>query len=88
MQAEDIAAKKKNLLYLRAFLLPPITFIRFYLWKLGILDGLPGLVIALVSSWSTAMKYLKAIEIKRGKNSTAFSRYFIPPWPADGKKQG
>jgi glycosyltransferase involved in cell wall biosynthesis len=65
MQAEDIARKKKKLLYLRALLLPPVTFIRFYLWKLGILDGLPGLVIALISSWATAMKYLKAIEIRR-----------------------
>ena len=66
MQAEDIARGKKKLLYLRALLLPPITFIRFYLWKLGILDGLPGLVIALVSSWATAMKYLKAIEMRKG----------------------
>jgi len=65
MQAEDIARKKKKLLYLRAILLPPVTFIRFYFWKLGILDGLPGLVIALVSSWGTAMKYLKAIEVRR-----------------------
>jgi glycosyltransferase involved in cell wall biosynthesis len=65
MQAEDIAAKKKKLLLLRAILLPPVTFIRFYLWKLGILDGFPGLVIALVSSWATAMKYLKALELKR-----------------------
>ena len=66
MQAQDIAAKGKKLLYLRAIILPPITFIRFYLWKMGVLDGFPGFVIALVSSWSTAMKYLKAIEIKRG----------------------
>ena len=65
MQAEDIVKKKKSLLYLRALLLPGITFTRFYFWKMGILDGLPGLVIALVSSWATAMKYLKAIEIKR-----------------------
>jgi hypothetical protein len=65
MQARDIVDKKKKLLYLRALLLPPITFIRFYLWKRGALDGLPGLVIALVSSWATAMKYLKAIELKR-----------------------
>lgn len=65
MQAEDIARKKKKLLYLRTLLLPPVTFIRFYLWKLGVLDGLPGLVIALVSSWATAMKYLKAIEVQR-----------------------
>jgi glycosyltransferase involved in cell wall biosynthesis len=65
MQARDIVDKKKKLLYLRALLLPPVTFIRFYIWKLGALDGLPGLVIALVSSWATAMKYLKAIELKR-----------------------
>lgn len=65
MQAKDIADKKKKLLYLRVLLMPPITFIRFYFWKLGILDGLPGFVIALVSSWGTAMKYLKAIELKR-----------------------
>ncbi|MDQ1352948.1 MAG: hypothetical protein QG657_3254 [Acidobacteriota bacterium] len=64
-QALDIVEKKKKLLYLRTFLLPPITFLRFYFWKLGILDGFPGLVIALVSSWATASKYLKAIELKR-----------------------
>jgi glycosyltransferase involved in cell wall biosynthesis len=65
MQARDIVDKKKKWLYLRALLLPPITFLRFYIWKLGILDGFPGLLIALVSSWATAMKYLKAIELKR-----------------------
>ncbi len=65
MQARDIADRGKKFLYLRVIILPPITFIRFYIWKLGILDGLPGFVIALISSWSTAMKYLKAIEIKR-----------------------
>lgn len=65
LQALDIVDKKKKLLYLRAFLLPPVTFLRFFLWKLGILDGFPGLVIALVSSWGTTMKYLKAIELKR-----------------------
>jgi glycosyltransferase involved in cell wall biosynthesis len=65
MQARDIVDKKKKLLYLRTLLLPPITFLRFYIWKLGILDGFPGLLIALVSSWATAMKYLKAIELKR-----------------------
>ncbi len=65
LQSQDIVAKGKKCLYLRVLLLPSITFIRFYIWKLGFLDGLPGFVIALISSWSTAMKYLKAIEIKR-----------------------
>jgi len=65
MQAEDIAARGKKCLFFRFLILPWVTFLRFYIWKLGMLDGFPGLVIALVSSWATAMKYLKAIAIKR-----------------------
>jgi len=67
MQAEDIVKKGKKLLYLRAIILPPITFLRFYIWKMGVLDGFPGFLIALISSWSTAMKYIKSIELKRKK---------------------
>jgi glycosyltransferase involved in cell wall biosynthesis len=67
MQAQDIARRGKKLLLLRALILPPITFLRFYIWKMGVLDGFAGLVIALVSSWGTAQKYLKAIEIKKGE---------------------
>jgi len=64
-QAEEIVRQKKKCLLLRALVLPPVTFFRHYVWKLGLLDGFPGLVIALVSSWGTAMKYLKAIALKR-----------------------
>jgi len=69
MQAEDIVRRKTKLLFLRLLLLPPITFIRFYLWKTGILDGFPGIVIAMVSCWGTAMKYMKAIEIKKERKN-------------------
>ena len=64
-QAEAIVARRQKLLYLRLLLLPPITFLRHYAWRLGFLDGFPGLVIATVQSWATAMKYLKAIALKR-----------------------
>ncbi len=67
MQAVDIVKKGKKLLYIRAILLPPVTFLRFYIWKLGFLDGFPGFLIALISSWATSMKYLKSIELKREK---------------------
>jgi len=30
-----------------------------------LLDGFPGLVIATISSWGTALKYLKAMAMKR-----------------------
>jgi glycosyltransferase involved in cell wall biosynthesis len=66
LQAEEIAASKQTLLLARTLLLPPITFLERYLIKLGWLDGFPGLVIALISSWATALKFLKARAIRRG----------------------
>lgn len=67
MQAADIAAGGKRALLARALLLPPVTFLRHYLWRAGFLDGLAGLVIALVNAFGTASKYLKALEIRRGR---------------------
>jgi glycosyltransferase involved in cell wall biosynthesis len=64
-QAEEIMRQGKKFLFLRLLLLPPVTFLRHYFWKLGILDGFPGLVIATIQSWGTALKYLKAIALKR-----------------------
>ena len=53
-QAEEIVRGKKKFLLLRLLMLPPVTFLRHYLWRLGLLDGFPGLVIATISSWGTA----------------------------------
>jgi glycosyltransferase involved in cell wall biosynthesis len=64
-QAEEILRQKKRLLLPRLLFLPPVTFLRYYFWKLGLLDGFQGLVIATVQSWATALKYLKAIALKR-----------------------
>ncbi len=63
--AEEIVRGKKKFLLLRLLMLPPVTFLRHYFWRLGFLDGFAGLVIATVSSWGTAMKYFKAMAIKR-----------------------
>ena len=38
-------------------------FIECYIWKLGILDGLPGLIIAMNSSWYVFLKHSKAWEM-------------------------
>jgi glycosyltransferase involved in cell wall biosynthesis len=65
LQAEEIAEKGKTLLLCRALVLPVSTFARHYLLKLGFLDGFPGFLIALFSSWATALKYCKALELKR-----------------------
>ena len=64
-QAEEIVRRGEKLLFLRALILPPVTFFRHYVWRAGFLDRFPGLVIALVSSWTTCLKYIKAVERKR-----------------------
>jgi glycosyltransferase involved in cell wall biosynthesis len=69
--ADEIVRQKKNFLFLRLLILPPVTFFRHYLWRLGFLDGFPGLVIATVSAWGTAMKYFKAIANKRSAKARA-----------------
>lgn len=73
-QAEEIVKDGKSCLYLRLLILPSVTFFRHYLWRLGLLDGFPGLVIAMVSSWGTAMKYMKAIALKRRQKRPACQR--------------
>ena len=37
-------------------------FVECYLWKLGFLDGIPGLVIAMNSAWYVFLKHAKAWE--------------------------
>jgi len=64
-QAEKMAGRSSLRLLLSAFILPPVTFLRHYCWKRGALDGFPGLVIAVLSAWATALKNLKAIERRR-----------------------
>ena len=39
-----------------------VKFIECYLWKLGLLDGIPGMVIAMNSSWYVFLKHAKAWE--------------------------
>jgi len=45
------------------------TFIRIYLLRLGILDGIPGFVIALSNFEGTFYRYLKLRELYRAKSS-------------------
>jgi len=43
-------------------------FLECYVWKLGVLDGIPGLIIAMNSSWYVFLKHAKAWEMGlRGK---------------------
>jgi glycosyltransferase involved in cell wall biosynthesis len=44
---------------------PVLNFLRMYGLKLGFLDGMPGLIVALHSSYYTFLKYAKAWEAKQ-----------------------
>lgn len=50
---------------IRALFHPPVKFLECYLWKRGFLDGWPGLVIAVASSFYVFAKYVKLWEMRR-----------------------
>ena len=47
---------------------PPLKFLECYLWKKGFLDGMPGFIIAVASSFYVFLKYAKLWEAQN-KNS-------------------
>jgi glycosyltransferase involved in cell wall biosynthesis len=50
---------------LRMCVHPPLRFLRMYLLQFGFVDGYPGLVLCLLSSYSVFLKYARAWELKR-----------------------
>ena len=48
---------------------PFVRFTKFYILRLGFLDGLPGLVHTSIGCASSFMKYAKLIELTRTRNS-------------------
>jgi glycosyltransferase involved in cell wall biosynthesis len=44
---------------------PPIRFLETYAWKGGFLDGMPGFIIAVISSYYVFLKYAKLWELRR-----------------------
>ena len=55
--------KKPSLL--KMIFKPPIKFLETYIWKLGILDGMAGFVIAAISSYYMFLKFAKLWELQR-----------------------
>ena len=46
---------------------PLLRFFKFYLLRLGFLDGLPGLVHISIGCMNSFMKYAKLIELQRNQ---------------------
>lgn len=67
---EALLAKKKRFSLFNFLFRPPIKFLETYIWKAGFLDGLPGFIIAILSSYYVFIKYAKLWELtisKKGK---------------------
>lgn len=67
LQAEELFKAGKRAGAGRLVLSPFLRFIKFYLFRLGFLDGVPGLVHTLIGCFNGFAKYAKLIELEREK---------------------
>ena len=47
---------------------PVVRFFKFYFFRLGFLDGLPGLLHISIGCMNSYMKYAKLIELRRAES--------------------
>ena len=63
----EIMEKEGKYFYLSGLLFrPPMKFIETYMIKRGLMDGMPGFIIAIVSSFYVFLKYAKLWEKRQG----------------------
>ena len=66
--AQKLYSQMKKCRWYHLAFLPPARFFRAYLLKLGFLDGFPGLVISMLTSYAVFVRYAKLREIwKKGE---------------------
>ena len=67
LQAARLFAQRQRAGALRIAFAPLVRFIKFYLFRLGFLDGVPGLVHILIGCQNSMLKYAKLRELERFK---------------------
>ena len=65
LQAEVMRAAGCRASVLQLLLSPLLRFIKFYLLRLGFLDGLPGLVHIMIGCMNSFNKYAKLMALER-----------------------
>lgn len=65
LAAREAVARGKHATVAHLLLSPAVRFIKFYFFRLGILDGMPGLVHIAIGCCNSFAKYAKMIEIRR-----------------------
>ena len=67
LAAEALHARGQGAGAARLLLSPLVRFLKFYLLRLGFLDGVPGLVHIAIGCMNSFMKYAKLIELQKGR---------------------
>ena len=67
LAAEALHARGQSAGAARLLLSPLVRFLKFYLLRLGFLDGVPGLVHIAIGCMNSFMKYAKLIELQKGR---------------------
>lgn len=69
LAAEDALAAGKSFSLSHLLVRPPYQFLRMYFLRLGFLDGMHGLILALLSSGHVFTKYAKLWDTERMRNA-------------------
>ena len=64
LQAEELAARGENATWAQVALSPLVRFVKFYIFKRGFLDGLPGFVHITIGCFNSMTKYAKLRALK------------------------
>ena len=68
LESEKIIKKGKRFFYLKLFYDPIYEFLVRFLYRLGFLDGKEGLILSILSSYGSSVKYFKIWEIQSNNN--------------------
>lgn len=68
--ANELAKRGRRARFGDLLLRPLIQFIRGYIFRLGFLDGIPGLIVAIDGAFSAYLKYVKLWEIQQNQKGS------------------
>jgi len=65
LNAEKYAREGKRSSWVKVYLAPVFSFLKYYVFKLGFLDGRVGFICAKMSSYYTRIKYARLLELNK-----------------------
>jgi glycosyltransferase involved in cell wall biosynthesis len=72
--SDDLLKKDSSFPLVKMLFKPPMNFLETYIYKLGFLDGIPGFIISILTSYYVFIRYAKLWEKRRNRNDTHLSR--------------